>query len=34
LNQRATKFRQENGKCSGFDVTTYFENVDKQYPAK
>jgi alpha-tubulin suppressor-like RCC1 family protein/HEAT repeat protein len=34
LNQRATKFRQENGKCSGFDVTTYFDNVDKQYPAK
>ena len=34
LNERATKFRQENGKCSGFDVTIYFNNVDKQYLAK
>jgi len=34
LSERATKFRQENGKCSGFDVTIYFDNVDKQYPAK
>jgi hypothetical protein len=34
LNERATKFRQENGKCSGFDVTIYFNNVDKKYPAK
>jgi len=29
LNKRAAKFRQENGKCSGFDVTVYFDNVDK-----
>ena len=34
LNERAARFRRENGKCSGFDVTTYFDNVDRQYPNK
>jgi len=34
LNDRATKFRQENGKCSGFDVTVYFNNVDRQSAKK
>jgi hypothetical protein len=32
LNERAIKFRQANGKCSGFNVTIYFDNVDKQNP--
>jgi hypothetical protein len=30
LNDRAIRFRRENGKCSGFDVTAYFDTVDKR----
>ncbi len=33
LDDRAAKFRQENGKCQGFDVTQYFDNVDRQLKA-
>ncbi len=33
LNERATKFRQENGKCHGFDVTRYFDDVDGELKA-
>ena len=28
LTERAARFRRENGKCSGFDVTIYFDRSD------
>lgn len=34
LNELAAKFRKENGKCSGLDVTVHFDNVDRQFPNK
>jgi Regulator of chromosome condensation (RCC1) repeat len=33
LDERAARFRQENGKCQGFDVTQYFDNVDRELKA-
>lgn len=30
LDDRAKKFRQKNGNCYGFDVTTYFDRVDAE----
>lgn len=33
LDERAAKFRQENGKCRGYDVTQYFDNADRRLKA-
>jgi hypothetical protein len=32
LNKRATKFRSENGKYSGYSLSGFFDKVDAQYP--
>ena len=30
LDERARRFRQENGKYQGYDLTQLFDNVDRQ----